>query len=202
MATKYSNVSTTKKTKAKFKKHYVHEVTSNLTEAKLIANDLAESKRYPYRAAVTLVGDTNVRPYEPIYLDGLPNGMSGYWTVLKVKHIFGGVVARHMMEVIVGTDVIGDVNPNAYKEVETRNVNAEISGQDIGGYSSTLVQYNVPINDTELEVIKKPSVKVTKPATSIATDASSPNLYQNDTPDFSIVKQSLAWKATKGSKLL
>lgn len=202
MTSRFSNVSKAKNAKSKFKKYYVHEVASNLTEAKLIANDISETKRYPYRAAVTLVGDTNVRPYEPIYLDGLPNGMSGYWTVLKVRHVFGGLIARHLMEVVVGTDVIGDVNPDAYKAAETRNVTAELAGQNIGGSNSVLLQYTVPINNTALVDVPVSSVNISLPANFIQVDTSSPDLYQNDVPDFSAVKQEIVWKAVPGGNVV
>ena len=109
----FSNSKVGVPSEATFEQHHVYEVATSLTDSKYIANDIANSKRYAYRAKATLVGVASVRPYDPIYLHGLSNGMSGYWTVLAVKHIFGGMAMRYMMEVEVGTDVLGDTNPAA-----------------------------------------------------------------------------------------
>jgi hypothetical protein len=202
MASRFSKVSSSSKPKAKFKRHQVHEVTTSLTESKLIASDLADAKRYAYRAKAVLVGEATVKPYEPIYLDGLPNGMSGYWTVLKVTHIFGGTTANYMLEVELGTDVLGDTNPDASTASDTRDVNAEIAGQKIEPSPSILVDYAFSVNNTQLYTPPIKSVNIKPTDTALTTDPTSPNLYQNDVPDFSAVKRTTAWSATKGNKIL
>lgn len=202
MPSRFSKVSSSSKPKAKYKKYQTHEVTTSLTESKLIANDLAEAKRYAYRARAVLVGNASIRPYEPIYIDGVPNGMSGYWTVLKVIHIFGGPQANYMLEVELGTDVIGEPNPEAYKVVETRDVNAELSGQSVEPSPSKLIDYSFSVNNSPMYVAPVQSVNLKPADTAVAASASSPDLYQTDVPDFSIVKRSTAWVATKGNKVL
>jgi len=202
MASRFSKVTSSSKPKAKYKRHQVHEVTTSLTESKFIASDLADAKRYAYRAKAVLVGEASVKPYEPVYLDGLPNGMSGYWTVLKVTHIFGGTQANYMLEVELGTDVLGDVNPNASKSSDTRDVNAEIAGQKIEPSSSTLVDYAFSVNNTPIYTAPIKSVNIKATDTALATDSTSPDLYQNDVPDFSSVKRTTAWAATKGNQVL
>lgn len=135
---------------ATFEQHHVYEVATSLTDSKYIANDLANSKRYAYRARVTLVGVASVRPYDPIYLAGLSNGMSGYWTVLAVKHIFGGMAMRYMMEVEVGTDVLGDTNPAAGTNPDVRDVQAELSGQSLKIAETVLQDIPLMVNSTPL----------------------------------------------------
>ena len=201
-STKYSKVSSSSKPKAKYKKHHVHEVTTSLTEAKAIANDLAETKRYAYRATATLVGNAGVRPYDPIYIDGLPNGMSGYWTVLKVVHRFGRIPANYMLEVELGTDVLGEENPKAYKAVETRDVNSELAGQNMAPAESVLVDYAFSVNDTELYKPPIESVNTKPRDTAVTPVVNSPDLYQDSIPDFSAVKRSTSWQATKASRVL
>lgn len=133
-----------------YKRHYAYEVASSLTESKYIANDLANMKRYAYRAKVITIGNAAVRPYDPIYLDGLPNGMSGYWTVLSVVHIFGGKDSPYKMEMEVGTDRLGDTDPNAYKNAELRDVEGELSGQAITSGESKLIDVPASVNSTPL----------------------------------------------------
>lgn len=198
----YSKVSSSTKEAAKYKKYHVLEVVTSLTEGKYIASDLADAQRYAYRASATLVGNVNIRPYEPIYLDGVPNGMSGYWTVLSVRHIFGSDIAKYIAIVELGTDIIGETNETAYKAADTRDVNAEISGQSIGRSSSVLMDYKASVNASTLVPPQQGSVNVSKSAFESVVDASSPDLYQNDVPDFSIIKRSTAWVATKKGTVL
>lgn len=202
MPSRFSKVSSSTKPKAKYKKHQVHEVATSLTESKFIASDLADAKRYAYRAKATLVGEATVRPYEPIYLDGLPNGMSGYWTVLRVTHVFGGTVANYILEVELGTDVLGDTNPDAAKAADTRDVNSEIAGQKIEPSASTLVDYAFSVNNKDIYTPSITSVNIKPTDTALAVDAGSVDLYQNDVPDFSSVKRTTAWVATKKNIVL
>lgn len=154
---------------AQYTKHHTYEVAKNKTEAKYIANDIANAKRYAYRARVTLLGDASVRPYDPIYLDGLPNGMSGYWTVLSVKHIFNSIDVQYKMELEIGTDKIGEVNPNAATATVYRDVQAELAGQSLDPSGSTLVSIPASVNSTPL--IPDYGVTSTTPAVTPAFDA-------------------------------
>lgn len=167
-----------------YKRHYSYEVASSLTEAKYIANDLANMKRYAYRAKVITVGNAAVRPYDPIYLDGLPNGMSGYWTVLSVKHAFGGIDARYKLEIEVGTDRLGDTNPDAYKNAELRDVEGELSGQAIVPGESKLIDVAVSVNSNPListNGTSTPTTAVAPSATSVPANISS-NPYSTGYP--------------------
>jgi len=185
------NKSNSGSSKAAFTKHNVFEVATTLTESKYIANDFADAQRYAYRAKVNLIGDCLVKPYEPIYLDGLPDGMDGYWTVLSVKHIFGGIPARYMMKLEVGTDILGQTNPDAYKAFSKRDISGELSGQAITPALSTLQDYSFSINNSTLE----PNYGVTPPSSVVVKPYN--DLGQDVVPDFSIIKRPVTWAANE-----
>lgn len=194
MTSRYSSGKTT----AAFKKHQVYDVATSLTESKYIANDLADAKRYQYRARAVVVGNSAVKPYEAVYLDHLPNGLSGYWTVLSVKHIFGGSPANYMMELELGTDVLGDTSDEASKAKKLRDIPGEISGQAIRPSESTLKDYSLDINSRPLianfgttektSVVKPRATDV--PETIVPTDP-----YSVKPPNFSNIKRTVKWEA-------
>lgn len=205
MKSRFSNLSTTSKSAAKFKKHHVFEVAGSLTEAKNIANDLSETRRYAYRATATVVGNATIRPYDPIYLDGVPNGLSGYWTVLSVAHIFNGPVGKYMLELQLGTDVIGDTNEAAKFAQEYRDVAAEFAGQSLNIAESKLNDYNFSVNDSPIEEYHgevTPSTIVTPRQTAAPIPDGLEDIYLDSVPDFTHVKRTSEWVATKESRVL
>jgi len=205
MKSRFSNVSTTSKPSAKFKKHHVFEVAGSLTEAKNIANDLSDTRRYAYRATATVVGNATIRPYDPIYLDGVPNGLSGYWTVLSVTHIFNGPVGKYMLELQLGTDVIGDTDEKAKFAQEYRDVAAEFAGQSLTVGESKLNDYSFSVNDSPIQEYHgevTPSTMVTPRETSAPIPDGLEDIYLGDIPDFSKVRRTSEWVATKDSRVL
>lgn len=198
MTSKFSK----QKAKAKWKSYNPYEVADSLTDSKLIASDISDARRYAYRAKATVVGDSRVKPYEPIYLDGLPNGMSGYWTVLSVKHVFGSELARYMLELELGTDILGETDPNAYKQQQYRDVNSELSKQAIKSSDSKLMDYSLSVNASPLTTpaVSSPSIK--QPANTLTPDPTSPDLYQTTTPDFSSISRTTSWVATSSRRVL
>jgi hypothetical protein len=144
-----------------------------------------------------IVGTADLRPYDPIYLDGLPNGMSGYWTVLSLKHIFNGRVANYMLELVVGTDIIGDTSTTAYLNANTRDVQAELAGQSLTAAPSQLIDRNPAINASSLF----PNYGTTPPTPQVSPNASAvPNLtgdqFLNGGPDLSAIKRTIQWTAS------
>jgi hypothetical protein len=183
---------------ASFNKHQVYDVATSLTESKYIANDLADAKRYQYRARVVVVGNSAVKPYEAVYLDGLPNGMSGYWTVLSVKHIFGGVPANYLMELYVGTDKLGQTNDSAKNVSEVRDVIGELSDQAIRPADSTLKNNSFDINASPLTPLYGTTEKtaiVTQDVTNSLESILPTDPYSVTAPNFSNVKRTVMWEA-------
>lgn len=195
---KYTN----QKAKAKWKSYNVFEVADSFADSRLIAESISDARRFAYRAKATVVGDCRVKPYEPIYIDGVANGMSGYWTVLSVKHVFGSEIAKYMMELELGTDVLGEVNEEAYKQKQTRDVSGELANQAIKPAESRLVEYSLPVNSTSLTTQTIASPNISAPYNALTPDSSSPDLYQTSTPDFSNIPRSVSWVATSSRSVI
>lgn len=189
-----------------FKKHYAYEVAKNLSDAKYIADDYSNTHRYQHRASVTVVGNADIRPYDPIYLDGLPNGMSGYWTVLSVVHIFGGLLANYMLQLEVGTDVIGETNINAQYVSGTRDIQGDLAGQSLSIADVSMVEYITSPNGSSLEPdygITQPTA-VTAVSPSAVPSASSLNAtpYKDTPPNLSNTKKKVQWVAKSSSRVV
>jgi hypothetical protein len=177
----YSDVTTSSTARAHFTRHQVHEVATSLTESKQVARDLSENERYPFRAKAILLGDVDVTPYDAIYLDNLPGGMSGYWTVLSVNHIFGQGIT-YQLEVELGTDVLGLTNANANRG-GYRDVEAELAGA--GASNSPVYVDALFLPGLSNDNAKYGVVKPTSATTSVTSQA----------PDFSIIRRQAAWRA-------
>ena len=184
--------------KAKFVKHLPFEVAKTISEAKFIAEDLAEANRYNYRGIALLQGDANVGVGDSIYLDNLDQNMSGYWVVIAVKHIFSGGNQSYQIEALVGADSIGDSDPSIGKNLGKRDFEAELSGQSLKPKGSKLNNYSIGVNNGKIDlgVKKTKSFKNTpSPNTKPLATKYSPNIYKNEVPDFSQVGRQVTWTA-------
>jgi hypothetical protein len=184
--------------KATFLKHLPFESATNLSDAKYIATDRAEAHRYKYRAVAVLAGNAGVKVGHLIYLDKLSQGMSGYWTVLRVDHIFGSGNAAYQLEVLLGTDKLGDVSKTIGSNTEVRDFAAELAEQSLDAGPSMLNDYSFGINAGKIEssAVYAPSSKVVKPAYSpVAPTTYTPNIYKDEVPNVSSVKRTITWAA-------
>ena len=189
-----------------FKKHYPYEAATSLSDAKHIADDYSNVHKYQHRATVTVVGHADLRPYDPIYLDGLPNGMSGYWTVLSVVHIFGGRPTNYLLKLEVGTDIIGETNDSAKYNSGVRDVQGDLSGQSLAVADVSLTEYNDSPNLSSLE----PDYGIT-PTTANTADSPSavPSAaslkatpFKDKAPNLSNVKKKVQWSAKSSSRVV
>ena len=199
----YSNDTTNKNAATAYKQHLVYEVATSLSDSKHIAEDYNNTYRYQHRATVTLVGYSTIRPYDPIYLDGLPNGMSGYWTVISVTHIFGGSPADYMLSLEVGTDIIGDSDPKAKTRSDIRDIQSELANQPLTVSETILSKYTVSPNSSSLT-----TVPINTP-TAVISDSpvAVPNIpgvsaYANATPNLSNIKNTVKWIAKKSGRVI
>ena len=191
-----------KSPKPTFKKHYPFEVASSTNEAKLIAQAQNKNHKYQYMAEVTVAGDVTIRPYDPVYLDNLPNGLSGYWTVISVTHIFGGTPGYYTLDLVVGTDKVGETSTLAPKAVAYRDVEGELNDQSITIGGSSLEEFSLSPNESDLP---EPASNLTEPkVTPRATAFPNPtkNPYSLGAPNFSQTKRTVTWKAKKGTKVI
>jgi phage protein D len=73
--------------------------------------EAAENRNYfPYRGVVEVLGNPNLRPDMPVYLDGIGEPYAGYWIVLEVQHnIVEEEINRQRFTttLVVGTDSLG-----------------------------------------------------------------------------------------------
>jgi hypothetical protein len=184
--------------KAKFVKHLPFEVATSLADAKYIAEDIAEGYRYNYRGTVTLAGDANVQVGEVIYLDNLDQGMSGYWTVLEVSHLFGSGNMAYQLEVSIGADKLGDADAAAGTNSGKRDFEAELANQSLTTKGAKLNNYSIGVNNgkTDLGVKATKSFKnVPAPNARPAATKYTPNIYRGEVPDFSQVRREVTWSA-------
>ena len=83
--------------------------------------EAAENRNsFPYRAYVEVLGEADLRPDFPVYLSGVGNAYSGYWTILGTEHkIIETELNRFTYTTVlhVGTDSLGKAGvwkDNAY----------------------------------------------------------------------------------------
>lgn len=184
--------------KGKFVRHLPFEVAKTVSEAKFIAEDLAEAARYNYRATVTLAGDADVSVGETIYLDNLDQGMSGYWTVLSVQHLFGSGNVAYQIKALVGTDTIGDADASISKSLGKRDFEAELSNQSLKSKKAKLNNYTIGVNNGKTDLGVKPtksSKNIPGPNAKPLATKYTPNIYKNEVPDFSRVSRQVTWTA-------
>jgi hypothetical protein len=188
--------------KPTYKKHYPFEVAASTNDAKLIAEAQNKNHKYQYMAEVTVVGDATIRPYDPVYLDNLPNGLSGYWTVISVVHRFGGKPGYYMLDLVVGTDKVGETSTLAPKAVAYRDVEGELNDQSITIGGSSLEEFSLSPNESDLPepVSNLTEPKVTPRANTFPNPTNNP--YSLGSPNFSQVKRTVTWKAKKGAKVI
>ena len=200
----FSKNTSSKNSKAYFKKHHVYEVAENLSDSKHIADDYSLAHRYQHRASVLIVGSAGLRPYDPVYLDGLPNGLSGYWTVLSIKHVFGGDPAKYMVRIEVGTDVIGDVDPQAKYRSNTRDVQSDLSNQSLTASEPRLSEYSLSVNSQSISAEYGAVAPTAANTTSVVGVPAVPGItpYSDSPPNLKNLKKTVQWVAKSSGKVV
>jgi len=106
----------------------VHEVIDSPLKAELIAEAQSSISRYKYVGTALLSGYAPLRPYDPIFLTGLTDYMSGVWIVISVVHGFRKDMP-YGLKVIVGSNdylLSLPVKPTTNLETNTFDVTPEI----------------------------------------------------------------------------
>lgn len=91
-----------------FDRFDTHTVVTDYASAVYEAEALDMLTRYPYRASVEVLGNTELKPDMPIYLEGLGKDYSGYWTIIDTEHIIDNLV--YTTKLTVGLDSLGTAN--------------------------------------------------------------------------------------------
>jgi len=98
----------TGKQKEFFDRFDTHTVVTDYASAVYEAEALDMLTRYPYRASVEVLGNTELKPDMPVYLEGLGEDYSGYWTIIDTEHIIDNLV--YTTKLTVGLDSLGTAN--------------------------------------------------------------------------------------------
>ena len=115
-----------------------------------------ERNRFPYRARIQIIGTPEIKPDQPIYLEGIGPNYSGYWVVLYTEHSVveqSPNVLKYTTILDVGSDSIGQADVWKGKTItspsdvrvrtlvpNTRNVpanTASVLTEGTGTYSNT-----------------------------------------------------------------
>jgi hypothetical protein len=123
----------------------VHEVIDNTLSAELLAEAQSSVSRYKYIGNALLVGYPPLRPYDPVYLYGLTDGMSGVWIVISVTHSFGKDLPYGMRAVLGSNDMLLQLQPSTVRDLEatTSKVNIPVFKE-----TDTLLTCAPPFSDT------------------------------------------------------
>lgn len=85
-------------------------VASNIETAAFEASAAEDRNAFPYRAKVEVIGNPDLRPDMPVFLDGLGPTYSGYWVVLSTEHRIieeKRNMQRYTTVLTVGIDALG-----------------------------------------------------------------------------------------------
>jgi hypothetical protein len=171
--------------KAVFNKIITSEVAPTPAYSKTVLESIANTSAYRYKAKVRLRGTPSVRPYDVVYLDGLPEGMHGYWNVISVAHNFGENWPYYL-DVEVGTDTLGESIP-AELLVVTADVAGELAGEVITPSSNDFILDN----SMQISAMDE-DLRVTERATPVVYSTA---MYNYMTPDFSEYASTMKWRA-------
>jgi phage protein D len=103
---KQSNYTRRKSSQPAFTSYNTSVVAPSFEASKYETEAAVERNRHPYRGTAVVLGTPGIRPGDPVYLDGVGNSYSGFWTVLKVEHEVKNNI-EFVTTLHVGTDSLG-----------------------------------------------------------------------------------------------
>jgi hypothetical protein len=92
-----------------FSERHSEQVSNDQYSATLIAEGLANLARFSISARVRCQGDSRIRPFSPVYVQGTSPMTDGYWVVKEVIHRFA-LIGDYEIEMTVLSDGFGQVN--------------------------------------------------------------------------------------------
>jgi len=119
--------------------HLVHEVVNDSNHAEAIAIAKSSKSRYTHFANALLIGDPDIQPYHPVYLQGLPDNMSGMWVVLSVVHTIN-LKYHYTMSVRLGSnsELLAKKPPKDVKgSVDIHQITTKLLNEDNSFYKPT-----------------------------------------------------------------
>ena len=93
-----------------FDKFNTSVVVDSFATAKHEAKAAEDMNSFPYRATATVLGEPDLRPDMPVYLEGISSYYDGYWVILGTEHKFIETeknTQTYVTVLHVGTDSLG-----------------------------------------------------------------------------------------------
>lgn len=103
---KQSKYTRAKSAQPAFTAYNTSVVAPSFEVSKYETDAAVERNRHPYRGTAVVLGTPGIRPGDPVYLNGIGNSYSGFWTVLKVEHEIENNI-EFTTTLHVGTDSLG-----------------------------------------------------------------------------------------------
>lgn len=121
---------TKKKVEVEFFDHFLTDtVVNDYATAKSEAESVDQRTRFPYRATAEVLGNPNLHPDMPVYIDGAGEAYSGYWIVLSAEHKVTSSSYNtqvYVTTLTLGTDSLGAAVAGAdNKMIQRPNVRAK-----------------------------------------------------------------------------
>lgn len=92
-----------------FSENHSEQVSNDAFSANLLAEGLANLARFSIPAKIRCQGDSRIRPFSPVYVQGTSPMTDGYWLVKEVIHRFA-LIGDYEIEMTVLSDGFGKVN--------------------------------------------------------------------------------------------
>ena len=102
-----------------FQEHKTGQVVHDSTSAAVAAEGAAHMARFSTPATVKCQGDPRVKPYAPVYVNGISESLDGYWITTSVKH-FMTISGEYQLEMTVASDGLGN-NQATYSRAADMN---------------------------------------------------------------------------------
>jgi len=103
-----------------FEEHRTSQVVHDATAADAMATGAAHAARFTTPAIVRCQGDARIRPYSPVYIEGISGNLDGYWIPTFVKHHLT-INGEYQIEMEVAADGNGANVPTSTR-VAKRNL--------------------------------------------------------------------------------
>jgi phage protein D len=100
-----------------FEEQRTDQVVHDTVSATTAAEGSAHNARFVTPAKVKCQGDARIRPYAPVYVNGISEQVDGHWIVLQATH-YMTIGGEYQIEMDVATDGSGKNNPTATRSTD------------------------------------------------------------------------------------
>jgi len=104
-----------------FEDQRTSQVAHDSAAAVIAAEGAAHSSRFTTPAKVKCQGNASIKPFAPVYIDGISDQVDGHWIALNVTHILT-LSGEYQIEMDVATDGIGGSTMQATRSADGKLV--------------------------------------------------------------------------------